>query len=185
MRDQRARPRSGWLGAMTERSPKRGFAARPGDPGFLGPCARAINRPHAEHRVHRAADNRCDAQSAQWSPPRRSGSAFRRRGYAPSCRSKASATCVLCRPRGHGLDADHAGSRGLLCVPATASPTIHMMRTTTYWPVLPISASCWIATVLLAFWLPTMPGRRATKIISRLVARCLRRHRLTWPRSLR
>jgi soluble lytic murein transglycosylase-like protein len=55
----------------------------------------------------------------------------------------------------------------------------------TYWPVLPISASCWIATVLLAFWLPTMPGRRVTKIISRLVARCLRRHRLTWPRSLR
>jgi hypothetical protein len=44
---------------------------------------------------------------------------------------------------------------------------------------------CWIATAPPVFWLPTMPGQRDTRSISRLIARCLRRHRITWPPSLR
>jgi hypothetical protein len=38
-----------------------------------------------------------------------------------------------------------------------------LMRTTTSWSVLRISASCWIAMVPPGFWLPTMPGQPAMR----------------------
>ena len=47
-----------------------------------------------------ATSPRRPIQSSPSSQKRRSALAFRRRGYAPSCRSKASASCELCRPRG-------------------------------------------------------------------------------------
>jgi len=80
----------------------------------------------------------------------------------------------------NGPDADHAGSLGcsasrygLGADPYDAHDNI-------------LAGAAYLrelldATVPLVFWLPTMPGRRVTKIILRLVGRCLRRHRLTWP----
>ena len=82
MRDQRARPRSGAPGPMSNKVPvaeARGLELVLAIPGSLGSRTRG-RQPAAgrRYRLHRAAGNRCDAQSAQWSPPRRSGSAFRR-----------------------------------------------------------------------------------------------------------
>ncbi len=98
----------------------------------------------------RAAQRRHDGRSNR-RHRRRSVAAVQYSGVADSRRHagrKLRRRACSVALGGNGPDANHAGSVGCFCVPATAWAPIHMMRTTTSWPVRRISPSCWIV------WIP-------------------------------